>query len=244
MGMSVQAYGGFLNAATLFEVACAACKRLQTVGPSHYKNDALVSIVFSAATIEAFLNELPGLLSIFPECLQDEPPQVPVFVKRANELITNWGSTKCKYLLAYSVLSGQRCDKGGPAYQNFSLLIEARNGLMHAKSGTFSGEADPDGKLVMGVSDKLLERFRASGIIDNSAPSVSVPCVDTAGTTTYLQSFAPLPWNLRIATPKAAFWACGTAAAVVDSIVKIVPNGPHKPNLLAVCKGFKPISTG
>ncbi|MEO7860979.1 MAG: hypothetical protein ABIU05_11125 [Nitrospirales bacterium] len=224
--MSVQSNLVTLNAAVLFGVACAACKRLQTADRTSINCDALVSIVFSAATIESFLNELPRFLSMFRDLLQDEPPQVPLFVKQANELINKRGragSTENKYLLAYSILSKRDCEKGGPDYQNFKLLFEARNGLMHAKSATFSGEADPDGNLVLGVSDKLIEKFGASGFLN--------------------ELDAPLPGSLRIATPKAAHWACNTAAAVVNSIVNVVPECQHKHNLLKYCDGFKPIST-
>lgn len=224
--MSVQSNVVTLNAAVLFGVACAACKRLQTADPTSINCDALVSIVFSAATIESFLNELPGFLSMFPELLHDEPPQVPTFVKQANELINKRGragSTENKYLLAYSILSKRNCDKSGSAYQNFKLLFEARNGLMHAKSATFSGEANPDGHLVLGVSDKLVEKFGASGLLN--------------------ELDAPLPGSLRIATTKAAHWACNTAAAVVNSIVDVVPECQHKHNLQRYCTGFNSIGS-
>lgn len=84
----------------------------------------MVSIVFSAASIEAFFNELPEMLSFFPELLRDEAPQVPAFVGLAEELEANKGSINLKYLLAYSILSGSRCNKGGQPYQDFVLLIQ------------------------------------------------------------------------------------------------------------------------
>lgn len=77
----IQVHGTSLSAATLFRVARAACERLQLIASptAGGKDDALVSIVFSAASIEAFFNELPELLSIFPEHLKDEPPSVHTF---------------------------------------------------------------------------------------------------------------------------------------------------------------------
>lgn len=244
MGLEVKGMGKVLSAAALFRVAKTACERLDQAGSptSGGKDDALVSIVFSAASIEAFLNELPELLSAFPELLKDEPPQISTFVRLADEIETNKSSIKLKYVLAYSVLSGQPFDKSGQPYQNFSLLIEVRNGLMHMKPTDFSGEAKPDGTLVMGPTPKIIEKFRALGIMDISEPSISLPIVNATQTTTPLRVDIPLPWNYRIATQAAAFWACNVASEVVDSILKVVPAGPHKPNLSELCKAFKRIT--
>lgn len=229
------------SAPTLFRIAQTACELLNEVhSPTSGGNDnALVSIVFSAASVEAFFNELPELLSSHPELLKDELPQVSTFVKLADEIESSKGSIKLKYLLAYSILSGQPCEKGDPPYQNLSLLIEARNGLMHMKPSNSSGEAKPDGTLVMGPTPKILERFRALSIMDVSETSLSVPIMDATQTTHSVQVSIPLPWIHRIATQAAASWACNTAVDVVDSILKVVPDGPHKPNLLEICKVFK-----
>lgn len=244
MDVAVTAAGKSLSAATLFRVAKSACERLKEVtsSTSGGKEDALVSIVFSAATLEAFLNELPALLSAFPEFLKDEQPQVPTFVKLADEVESGKGSIKLKYVLAYSVLSGKPCDKTVNPYQDFSLLIEARNSLMHRKPRDFSGEAKADRTLVMGPPEMLMKRFRALGIMDTSEPSIPVPTMDATENITLIEMAIPLPWDHRIATQAAAFWACNVASDVVDSILKIVPDGPHKPNLLTLCTGFRRIT--
>lgn len=159
-------------------------------------------------------------------------------MRLADEIESNKGSIKPKYVLAYSVLSGQPCDKGGHPYQNFSLLIDARNGLMHMKPNDLSGEAKPDGTLTLGSAPKIFEKIRGLGIIDTSGPCFPMPIPDTPP----IQIKIPLPWNYRIATPAAASWACNTATDVVESILTVVPDGPHKPNLLLLCKAFKRIS--
>ena len=91
-----------------------------------------------------------------------------LFLTLADEIETNKGSIKLKYLLAYSILSGQACNKGSSTYQNFSLLIDARNGLMHMKPSDFSGKADTEGTLVMEPPPKILEKFRSLGVMDAS----------------------------------------------------------------------------
>jgi hypothetical protein len=160
--MSVQHYGGVLSATVLFGVASAAYKRIQPEDSTQDLNsincDSLVPIVFSAAAIEAFFNELPGLLSMFPELLHLEPSQISIYVQQAKELVNkrdHTGSTGNKYLLAYCILSGRDCNKGDSPYQDFASLFAVRDGILHAKSTTFSGKADPDGKLDMVVSEEL-----------------------------------------------------------------------------------------
>ena len=169
MDFSIQFAGKCLGAANLFRVAKNACERLKGKPPaSGGQDDALVSILFSAASIEAFFNELPEMLSSLPELLKDEPPQVSTFVRLADEIETNKGSIKLKCTLAYSVLSGTPCNKGGDPYQDLSLLLEARNLLMHMKPSDFSGEATPDGTVRKGPTPRTMERFRALGILDTS----------------------------------------------------------------------------
>ena len=100
------------------------------------------------------------MLSSLPELLKDEPPQVSTFLRLArDEIETNKGSIKLKCTLAYSVLSGTPCNKGGDPYQDLSLLLEARNLLMHMKPSNFSGEATPDGTVERGRLQGLWKDF-------------------------------------------------------------------------------------
>lgn len=159
----------------------------------------------------------------------------------AEELEANKGSINLKYLLAYSILSGSRCNKGGQPYQDFVLLIEARNGLMHMKPNDFSVEARPGGT-PMEQDLKFIRRVRALGILDASQPILPFTNVNATQSDASLQIPIPLPLNFQIATGAAACWACNTAADVVDSILKVTPDGPHKPNLVELCKTFKRLS--
>ena len=118
------------------------------------------------------------------------------------------------------------------------MLIEARNLLMLMKPSDFSGEANPNGTLPMKPTPRTMERFRAQNIPGSSELILPLSKVDSTQTPP-LQIPFPLPWNYRIASPAAAHWVCNTAADVVDSILKVVPDGPHKPYLLEHCKTFK-----
>lgn len=217
MAAPIVSKGINLSAGRLFLIAKSAYERIQTVcsPTSGNQDDALVSIVFSAASIEAFFNELPEVASLIPETLKLEPPAVPTYIRLAEEIESNKGSIKLKFVLGFSIFSGQPCDKGGKPYQDFALLVEARNGLMHMRPTEFWGEIKPDGTSEFEPAP-IIEKFRSKGILDNSQLDV------------------PFPWHTRIATQAAAYWACNTAADVVHSILKVVPDGPSKLALTAL----------
>jgi hypothetical protein len=85
--LSIKVAGKSLGAAHLFRIAKNACERLQGKAPiSGGEDDALVSTIFSAASMEAFFNELPEMLSLFPELPKDESPQVLTYVRLADEI--------------------------------------------------------------------------------------------------------------------------------------------------------------
>jgi hypothetical protein len=235
----VSATGKTLSAARLFLVAKASCERLKTIDPPTKggQDDSLAAMIFSAASIEAFFSELPELLCISPEVHRIEPPQIRSYVGLASEVEANKGSVKLKYLLAYSVLSGQPCDKGGHPYQDFALLVEARNSLMHMKPSNWSGELRPDGTIGPDADATIVEKFRSKGILDTSQPTISGPVQDPA--VSIVSILTPIPFTQRISTRIAAIWACNTAADVIGAILKAIPNSPHKQFVTEYCKAFQ-----
>lgn len=232
--------GMHLNAPILFWVAKDAYERIPAAGPTttSTKRDALVSIVFSVASVEAFFNELPEFLADPPELLTQLPPEVITIIDGVRKIEIDKGSVEQKYLLAYSVLSGHACDKGAPPYQDFSLLIEARNGLMHMKPTKFSGETEIGGTLATRPSPRIMAKLRSKGILAASEIHLTLNHDANVETTVLF----PLPWHDQISTRKAAYWACNTAADVVNKIFAILPDGPHKHNLVNFYTSFKRLS--
>jgi len=211
MAAPITSKGINLSAGRLFLIAKRAFERIQgvSVPTSGNQDDALVAIIFSAASIEAFFNELPEVPALIPELLKQESPAVVTYIRLAEEIESSKGSVQLKFVLSFSILSGQPCDKGGKLYQDFALLVEARNGLMHMKPTEFLGEIKSDGTSEFEPAP-IIKKFRSRNILDNSQPDV------------------PFPWHTRIATQAAAHWACNTAADVVHSILKVVPDGSSK----------------
>jgi hypothetical protein len=200
-----------LSAGPLFSIAKSNCESIQNVAsPTTGGQDAaLITIIFSAASIEAFFNEFLEILSMMSNRTNDPPP-IPIYLSLAEEIESNKGSIKLKFILAYSILTGQPCDKGGHPYQDFSLLLEARNGIMHMRPMDFLGPMGPDGTAAFEAA-KIIDKLRSKGIVDDLPPANQSP------------------WHNRIATQAGAKWACNTAADVVTIIINALPDaGPYK----------------
>ena len=97
------------------------------------QREAIVAIVFSALTLEAFINEVGALAAAVPSSDRCDPP---VFDKLGEVLVNeeeSRDSTLDKFLLAKQILSGSSYDKSRMPYQSFKTLIDLRNALAHIK---------------------------------------------------------------------------------------------------------------
>lgn len=240
MPFTVTSTGMHFTAPRLFLVASDAYKRITPTEPSAIgeKNDALVSLVFSVASLEAFFNELPELLADPPELFNQLPPEIIAMTDGIRNIESDKGSVEQKFKLAFEKLSGHECDKGASPYQDLSSLIEVRNGLVHMKPDKFSGQAEGGGTLAMGASPRIISRLRSKGILADA--EMTLPVNHDAGVQTLVQ--VPLPWHDQISTYKAAKWACNTAADVVNNILAIFPDIPHKHNLMNTYSRFQRLS--
>jgi hypothetical protein len=229
-----------IAATPLFSVARAACERLKGLDSSTSggQKDALVAIVFSAMSLEAFLNELPEYLCMFPELTKHDPPEISSYIGLAEEVESNKGSIKLKYILAHTVLSGRPCDKGKAIYEDFSLLIDVRNDLMHAKPRNISGTAGADGTIQFEAKEKMLAKLRAKKILDISQQVMNIPIIEPNGVEKVIPMEAPRPFHDRVATRAAAYWACNTVADVVESLLNVVPDSHNKSNLMHLRQHF------
>jgi len=134
--------GAFLNAGSLYLLAWDACQRLKPVedqlADSH--RDALVAVLFSAATLEAFVSDfsfmartLGGVHSI---------PALKSVAALLDEAEDGHASVRLKYLLAKFLVTGEPYNKGAAPFQDFDLLIRLRDAIVHLKTEEFSPESD------------------------------------------------------------------------------------------------------
>ena len=121
-----------------------------------------------------------------------------------------------KFLLAKVIFTGQAYDKGKPPYQDFKLLMDLRNDIVHLKP-----TVNPKGEWSV-QPPKSVKSLVSKGVLGKS---------DTNDKS----------WFRLIGKPDAARWAYNATAEMVQSILKIVPEGSFKRDLAIYGKDFQPI---
>jgi hypothetical protein len=170
---------------------------------------ALAVILLSAASMEGFVNELgvqAKLLTVVPSLMGNagiETAALLADVLAAME--DSRGSLEHKLQVARRILCGASFDTGRQPFQDFVLLVEVRNFLMHLKVTDWA-VANNQGDLDVQPS-RLLLKLRSKGIIAASDSSRLGTTVD------------------RLSTRAAARWAGRTCAATIQSFRTDVPDG-------------------
>lgn len=180
-----------LHSGVLYRVAMDALYRTiqrSTNDREPVLGDALVAIMFSAATLEALISEMQivAKLSSINFAKAAKMAAVGEVLEEAEE---NNAQLHLKYLLVSALLAGKTFDKGAAPFQDFSLLIKLRNAIVHMKP------TELDGKLP-GFFKSLQSRKLAA--------------VDKPG--------VKRNWVEAISTTAAAHWACETAAIMTASL--------------------------
>jgi hypothetical protein len=168
----------------------------------HRQDDALVSIIFSALALEAFINEIPALA----KC-EKQDGSTDAFLDKLiddiEELDSNgkkkYKKTEDKFMLASQALNSP-LEKGKPPYQDFAYLFKLRDCLVHLKPEDIIEEQE-DGEIKYFGRD-LTKYFTSKGISLNTSVDSII---------------------LKVSTAKAAFWACNTASEMVNAILDKLP---------------------
>lgn len=176
---------GYLKASQAYEI--------------HRQNDALVSIIFSALALEAFINEMLSLAEDAKQAGETEA-FLDKLIDAIDESASQKKSTREKFMLASEALNSS-FKKGENPYQNFADLFRLRDCLVHLKPEDRIEEGD-NGE-VKYLARKLTKSLRNKGIFQNY---------------TRLESI-----TLLVSTAKAAQWACNTASEMVNAILDKIP---------------------
>jgi hypothetical protein len=202
------ASGTFVNSGYLFGIAKKAYERAKVAAKherSHESLDPLISIVFAAAAGEAFISEIgelaqsAGVLGV-----GSEPREVQSVARVLSEVEDARGTTNLKFLLAKLALAGEPFDKGTNPYQDFAILIEVRNSLMHLKFDRI--ELVKTNELSI-RHPPVITKLRSKNVL-----------ADVEGGENTVTS-----WLLKISTPAVARWSCNATAAIVKDIVESIP---------------------
>jgi len=198
----------YIGAPGLFAIAAAAQDRVEGLGDRQRcpANEGTIALIFAAIATEAFINELPGVLSH----LVTYEPRLAAFVAVLNELAEVHATTKAKFLAALTILSGAPFDKSGQSFQDFELLMAARNALAHRKA-EFISDFTPRGAAEN--YRKLLRKLEARRVLGDLWGKDAIGGHDFIGLTN---------------TPAAARWACATAVATTQALLAALELiGPH-----------------
>ncbi len=195
------------DAGMLFNVACDHARRIQAPPREGGQKPALVSIVFSVLTLEAFLNELaefaydthirkPEVVDVLAEFLMD--------AERSN------ASLETKFTVGNWILAGTRFKRGEQPFQDFALLLRLRNNLVHFKANARFEDGVPKGKMHANLADK----FRDKNILAENMKDDE------------------LSWSVLVQTKAVAEWSCRTAARMVSHLCSKIPPGDFRTCIL------------
>jgi hypothetical protein len=207
---------GFLSSSWRFiNLAWSAAQRSSNeyaLNETARSSDPLVSIVFSAAACEAFISELAEFAGIAANehegRIPPEPGSVLMFKALYDEVEASKGSLKSKYILGFGLFSERPINKGVAPYQDFALLLDLRNSLVHIKLDKIMLD---DTKTALMKYPPIVEKLRSRGVL------------------------APLPgpnvmisWVSVVSTPATARWCVRSAASVIVGLISVIPEGRVK----------------
>jgi hypothetical protein len=173
--------------------------------------------------VEGFINEL-GECAAFTIQDHEEPPAIAAVATVLATTEDSRGSTEAKYMLAHLALTGNAYDRGGPPYQEFALLLEARNALVHHK---------PERWVSRGDGSEALYRQAAS--VRKKLEERHLTCEAAA-----FYPFSHLTDLIR--TRAVARWAINTAWSMMQSIITAVPESECRKVLMRVKPPVSPHS--
>lgn len=191
--------GFIVDSYHLYEIAKNGYLKASQGYEIHRQNDALVSIIFSALALEAFINEMLSLAEDAKKAGETEA-FLDDFIDAIDESVSKKKSTQHKFLLASEALNSP-FKKGENPYQNFADLFRLRDCLVHLKPEDRIEEGE-NGE-VKYLGRKLTESLRSKGIFQNCTQLKSI--------------------TLLVSTAKAAQWACNTASEMVNAILDKIP---------------------
>jgi hypothetical protein len=170
--------------------------------PAALTADSILALVMSAAATEAFINEFAEYAPLVFSSL--DPAEIPSVVVACAQVLQDLEESRVplttKYLVGSQVLSGRSFDAGGAPYQDFKLLIDLRNAIMHIKVAV-----EGDRHAGQRVADVLAQKGLA---IASTGPG-------------------SLPWFDRLQTPAVARWAHDSALGIIRAFLDLVPVRAH-----------------
>jgi hypothetical protein len=152
-------------------------------------------------SIETFMNELVFHATQFVS--RKPAPPLQAFADVLTEMEESKAQIKTKIQMGKYILTGEPFDKGKNPYQDFDLLVNLRNEIMHQKA-----------------HEELV--FDEQGSEKISKRKILKPFEDRKllGKILYEGQEAQLNWLSEISTRAMAVWACNAAAGMLNAMLE------------------------
>jgi hypothetical protein len=145
-------------------------------------------------------------------------PNISGLAAALNEAERGRGSAELKLQVLRIVLAGEPWPKGEQPLQDVLLLISLRNAIVHMKLDMREGD---DSSKDAGEPPSLIDRLRPKQILADDRDSNQET------------------WFVVISTRAAARWACAAVAAMVQSIISLLPPSDFSDDARRFLGGFK-----
>jgi hypothetical protein len=210
-------HGMYVNAGSLYKNAVEVYRETSASMPIQARRSSLISIILATISTEAFINELHHLAHNQSDA--SAAGWVNALSEILNEAEKSRASIESKYQLAKFILTGQPFDRGSSPFQQFSLLVDLRNLIVHVRPQQALLKND-NGRYVW-VSPPIMTRLQAAGII-----SVDDYIKQAASQNNAEGVIADV--LAQVSTEAVAGWACITAATIVNAILDALPQSLFK----------------
>jgi hypothetical protein len=179
-------------------------------------NRGLVAVVFAAASLEALINEVSELADLEVQAAtqddqRDNDEVLRAFAEAMSEAERSRGSIQLKFIVASLILKGRPYRKGLQPFQDFSLLMNLRNSIMHLRPTTLTRLGENATQVTF--DGCVLKELSARGLIKRPKPNTVTSLLSEAG------------------GRQVARWAVNTAADMAQSFLSLFPE-PFKSDVL------------
>jgi hypothetical protein len=172
--------------------------------------EALATIIFSAIAVEAFINGIPELAS--------NPTQNDRFTNEEivlgsllDELENQRASVKAKIGFMHFFFTKSPLDKGSLPFQDYSLLLDIRNAIMHKKPERIDISSEANTEAI--TPHHIVKKLALRGLLE-------MP-----------QGQHVLFWYNAIQDRAVAEWAYTSGCSMMDYVISLFPEGNFKRTL-------------
>jgi hypothetical protein len=208
---SAERYAIVSSYGSLFAVAWRACERSKENG-----QEAIVAIVFSALAVEGFVNHIAELAS--RPLAEKNVDELQAFASVMSDLEAQRAQIKTRIQMGYYILTRKTLDRGGLPYQDFSLLVDLRNQLVHSQPEKVEWPPRTDWE-----PHRLVQQLVARKVIAKPSSSQA-------------PQFQPVICRYEVAR-----WAYNLALDMMNLLINAVPEGEFKETLRFSAANFRPI---